>query len=129
MFNVLEIMKPEVVTVSEDTNIYEAMRVLVENKISGLPVVDQQGCLCGIVTEKDILCLLVNSDVSAEKNVADYMTKEVKTFAPNDSLIDIAEFFMIHPIRRVPIVENGVLRGIIARRDIIALIIKIRGKQ
>ena len=62
-------------------------------------------------------------------NVEDFMTEEVVSFQSNDSLIDIAESFIKNNFRRVPIVEDDKLVGIISRKDIIEYILKLRPKN
>ncbi|RKY37217.1 MAG: inosine-5-monophosphate dehydrogenase [Candidatus Omnitrophota bacterium] len=129
MFEIKTIMHKNVFTVGIDTPIYDAMRILIERKISGLPVVDAQNKLLGIISEKDMLKLLFDHEIRTKQTVADYMTKDVKSFTPDASAITLCEFFINHPFRRVPIVENGCLAGIVSRRDIIDLILKIRGQK
>jgi len=128
MFDAKNIMTKSVVSVKSDTNIYDAMNILVDKKISGLPVVDVDNNLIGILTEKDILRLLVDRDISDRQTVGDYMTSKVISFGPDDSAVTITEFLMKSPVRRVPIVEKGKLVGVVSRRDIICLLLKIRGK-
>jgi len=128
MFKAEDIMCKKVISVRADTNIYEAMNIMLENKISGLPVVDGCTQLMGIISEKDILRILVEGEVSADKKVADYMKHDVISFHPQDSIVDICEFLMKNPYRRVPIIDRGRIVGIIARRDIIHLILKLKSK-
>lgn len=129
MFEVKDIMCRDVFTVGPETTLYETMNILVDKKISGLPVVDNEQRLLGIISEKDVMVMLIRRNIGEMEMVKDYMTKKVISFAPSDSAVDVADFFMQNPIRRVPIVENGKLVGIVARRDIVSLILKIRGKM
>ena len=62
MFEVSKIMSADIVTVSTQTPIYEAMAVLIEHRLSGVPVVDDEQNLLGIITEKDMLKLLFDTD-------------------------------------------------------------------
>ena len=129
MFEAKNIMAKEVFTVSPDSPIYDALKILIDHGVSGLPVVDGDNNIRGIISEKDMLKLLVNKDVSDNQTVADYMSSEVKGFGPEDSAVDICEFFINNPFRRVPIIENGKLAGVVSRRDIISLILDIRNKS
>jgi CBS domain-containing protein len=126
MFEAKNIMTKEVVTVSQDTPVYEAMRLLIDKHISGLPVVDEHNKLAGIITEKDMLRILIDTDSSANKAVSDYMKKDVATFPPHESIVNICEFLIKNNYRRVPIVKDGILVGVISRRDIISFILKLR---
>ena len=128
MFEAKLIMETHLIIVKKETSIYEAIRTLVENNITGLPVVDDDMVLRGIITEKDVLSLLYNIEDKAGK-VEDFMTKGIVSFDQEDSLIDIAESFIKNHFRRVPIVAQGKLVGIISRKDIIKYILKLRRKD
>lgn len=119
------IMSKDVVRTSADTDIYEAMNLLVEKRLSGLPVTDGEMNLVGMITEKDVLRLLIDKGVTHRNKVGDYMTKSVISFEPEDDVVDIAKFFMERPFRRVPVVKDGKLVGVICRRDIISLILSV----
>jgi len=112
------IMKTNVITVAPEEDIHEAIRTMVLNDITGLPVVNQDGSLAGIITEKDVLNLLCQIEDRPAK-VEDFMTRDVVCFDGEDPVADIAESFRDNHFRRVPILENGRLVGIVSRRDII----------
>ena len=122
------VMKTDLITVTRDTPIHEAIRTLVDNNITGLPVVNDDMTLAGIITEKDVLNLLYDYRDKPGK-VEEYMTEEVIRFEHRDSLIDITRSFMDNHFRRVPIVTNGKLVGIVSRKDIIAYMLKLRRKD
>ncbi len=128
MFQAKEIMKTDVVTVRRDVPIYEAIRILVETNVTGLPVVNEDMTIAGILSEKDVLALLYNIE-DREGKVGDFMTKGVVSFNQEDSLIDIAECLIENSFRRVPITSHGKLVGIISRKDIVAYILKLRHKE
>lgn len=125
---VQNIMIKDVYTVSPDTSIVSAMKLLLEKKISGLPVVDDDNKLLGILTEKDMLDILFDEavqkkDVIKERKASDYMNTDVKSVASTDSVISVCEAFIREAVRRFPVVDEGRLVGIVARRDIIRLIL------
>lgn len=128
MFKAKDIMKRDVITVRKQTPIYEAIRILVEDNVTGLPVVNEDMSIAGIVTEKDVLALLYNIEDRKGK-VEDFMTEDVVSFDEDDSLIGITECFIESHIRRVPITSQGKLVGVISRKDIIAYILKLRHKD
>jgi len=128
MFKAKTVMKSDVITVKRDTPIYEAIRILVQKNITGLPVVNEDMTLAGIITEKDVLKLLYNIE-DKPGDVKDFMTKGIVSFNEGDSLIDITECLIKNNFRRVPIVAQGKLVGIISRKDIIAYILKLRHKD
>ena len=128
MLPVKSIMTKEVIYVKPNTPIYEAMQLLPQHQISGMPVVDDEMNLIGILTEKDVLKLLIE-DVSYNKTtVADFMQTDVVSFTEDDSAVKVCKFFQDNFIRRVPIVRQGKLVGIVSRRDIISLILEYKNK-
>jgi CBS domain-containing protein len=112
-----DIAKTGVITVRKDKSVYEAIGIMVERNISGLPVVDDGG-LVGIITEKDVLRLLCDTEFLSG-SVEDYMTGDVVSFDEEDSLSSICACLMDNPFRRVPILHEGKLVGIISRADLI----------
>lgn len=128
MFKAKDIMTTDVITVTRETDIHQAIRTMVRNNVTGLPVVNDDMSLAGIISEKDVLSLLYNIEDKPGK-VEDFMTKGIFSFNQNDSLIDIAECLIKNHFRRVPIVGDGKIIGIISRKDIIAFILKLRHKD
>lgn len=118
-------MKTHVITVKKDTPIYDAIELLLHNNITGLPVVDDENNLVGIITEKDVLKLLY-ANIKDDSTVEQFMTKDVFIFNENDNLTDVAECFIRNHFRRVPILKNGKITGILSKKDIIAYILKIK---
>ncbi|MBX7259737.1 MAG: CBS domain-containing protein, partial [Candidatus Hydrogenedentes bacterium] len=125
MFEASSILTRDVVTVREDTPILEAVRVLAENDITGVPVVSDDMTLVGIISEKDVLRLLYEEGA---KNavVRDYMTHNVVSFSEDTPLYDICESLINNGFRRIPILRDGKIAGIISRSDIIKFILKVR---
>ena len=125
MFKLKDIMKTKVITVKRDTPIYEAVAAMVENNITGLPVVNDDSTLVGILSEKDVLTLLYNiEDINA--SVEDFMTADPISFDAQDSIIDVTDCLTKNHFRRVPVLKKGKLAGIISRKDIIEYILRIR---
>jgi CBS domain-containing protein len=130
MYEAKRIMTREVVTVKENTPIYDAMNLLIKHAISGLPVVDDEKKLIGVITEKDMIQILTDESIKPTQTVGEFMTREVKSFRPDTSPVEMAEFFSINPLRRAPVIDDeGTLIGVIARRDILSLILEIRGQS
>lgn len=122
MFETRNIMSTDVVSVTRHAPISEVIELLVDKDITGIPVVNEDGTLAGIVTEKDILSLL--SDLRyASGTVEQYMTRDVVAFDVEDDFIAICECLMTNHFRRVPILADGRLVGIVSRRDIIRYIV------
>lgn len=112
-----------IVTFKPDQPIQEVIATIVEKKISGAPVLDDQNHLVGMISEKDCLRLIVDQayhNMPAEtRRVSDYMTAKVQTLSPKTNIVEAAMEFLNSPIRRFPIVENGRLIGQVSRRHIL----------
>jgi predicted transcriptional regulator len=122
-----EIMSRNLLVVREADPALDAAELLVGRKISGLPVVGSNEMdLVGIITEKDVLKLLI--EIDPEKQVRDYMTKDVKCFEDSKSVVDVCAYLFFNDVKRVPIVKDSKLVGVISRRDIIREILRLRGR-
>ena len=121
-----EVMSRNLVVVRADAPVLDAALLLVDRQISGLPVVDDDMMLVGIITEKDVLKLLI--EVDPDKRVQDYMTTDVKSFDESKSIVDISAHLFLNDVKRVPIVKDGKLVGIVSRRDVIREILRLRGR-
>jgi CBS domain-containing protein len=119
-----EFMTKKVVNVTKDTPIYDALELLRKNDITGMPVIDDDMTLVGIITEKDVLKLFFTEDYSQNKTVDFFMTRPAVSFGEDESLGSVCDFFMVKHFRRVPVVSSkGKLVGIISRPDIIEYIL------
>jgi len=127
MLKVEDIMTKDVISVTEDTPIYEAMEVLRKNDITGMPVIEDDMTLIGVITEKDVLRLFNADEDDKNKTVGFFMTRPAVSYTENESLETVCDFMMVNYFRRVPVVsKKGKLIGIISRPDIIDYIIKQR---
>lgn len=114
-------MVRKVVTIPPDSEITRAVRLLIENDISGLVVTDSLGKVVGILTERDCIRIATQSGYFDELGgpVADYMSSPVIMVSPDEDLMNVAIRFIDSKYRRYPVVENGKLLGIISRRDVL----------
>ena len=110
-----DIMTSNVCTIRPEASAQEAAQLLSQKRISGLPVVNPDGRIIGIVTEADII-----SKVNREGLlVADIMSHEVIAVEEETSVSEIASLLANRRIKRVPVVEKGKLVGIVSRADIV----------
>ncbi len=123
-----DIMKSGLVTVMESTSLREAVQLLITHRISGLPVVDGEGDLKGILTEKDAMRLLYE-EKGAYTKVSDLMVREVRAFQADAPLDQICDCLMANPFRRVPILEGTRLVGLISRADLMPAILEVAAEN
>jgi len=139
-----DVMVSAVVTASPDTTVEELARLMINLRISGVPVMDKDGLLVGIVTEGDLLRRVEtgterhrprwsepfssNSRLAAEyakshaKRVADIMTREVFSVKETATLGEIADLLEAKRIKRVPVVHDGKIVGIVSRADLLKVL-------
>jgi CBS domain-containing protein len=139
-----DIMNKYVIIIQEDSSIEETARILTENNISGAPVVNKDGKIVGMVTEGDLLHQDTNPRAPAFLSIlgafiyiegidryrddfkklaatitSEIMTKDLITVSGDVEIEYVAELMVKHGIKRVPVVENDIIIGIISRADII----------
>lgn len=114
-------MSRQLVTLSPGTEILQALDVFVRKDVSGAPVVDDDGGLIGILTEKDCMKVALNAAYHSEYGgiVSDYMTAPVVSVSPGDGIVSLAERFLRERYHRYPVVDQERLVGVISRRDIV----------
>ena len=125
MFTAEEIMTKDVISVTRETPIREAMELMLKHRISGLPVVDDDRNLVGVLSEKDVVSLLYDIETLDSQKVRNFMTERAMYFDIDDNLVDICDFFAKNLFRRVPITSDGKLVGIISVPDIIQYTLKL----
>jgi CBS domain-containing protein len=119
---VRDILRPDVVTLTEATPIRRAVALLVDNKTPAGVVVSDDGSLLGILTQKDCFRPALKASYYQEWSgtVADHMSHSVITIAATDNLIVAAEMFLNSPHRVFPVTEGTALAGILHRSDVLA---------
>lgn len=144
MLKAKDIMTRDVITVRPSTTIEELARILMEHRISGVPVVDDNGNLTGVVTENDLISqnkrlhiptvvrlfdafIVLESPASMEKElkkmtantVADICTKDIITVGEEAELEEVATIMYEKKVHLVPVVDGKSIKGIIGKMDII----------
>ncbi len=110
-----DIMTRKVCTISPEASVQEAAQLLYQERISGLPVVNADGGIIGIVTEADII-----SKASREGlRVADIMSHEIIAVTEDTPINEIALLLTERKIKRVPVISEDKLVGIVSRADIV----------
>ena len=116
------VMTSDILTVRPDSTIEEAIDLLLTREISGLPVTDDSGHLVGIITEFALLAVAYDRRVKNHK-VSQHMTRELITVDVNDPISRVADLCIVHRVRRVPVMKDDVLVGLIARRDVLRALV------
>lgn len=129
---VADYMSTRLITFRPEQSIDEVINVLLKNKISGGPVVDENNQLCGVISEGDCLKEVVrgkyNNSPNMSGTVADHMAKEVITIAPETNIFDAAQKFLTLKIRRFPVLRHGQLVGQISQKDIMKAVVSLQGE-
>ncbi|HLG75725.1 MAG TPA: CBS domain-containing protein [Ktedonobacteraceae bacterium] len=108
-------MTRRVYTTSPQTSVQEVAQLLHRERISGVPVIDDRGQLIGMITEADIIRNIGRDDLK----VADIMSCQLITVSEDTSVSDIAALLAERRIKRVPVVQEGKVIGIVSRADIV----------
>ena len=130
-YSIKEFMAKQLITFQSDTPIETAMESFLENKISGAPVIDNQGKLVGVLSEKDCMRTLFESSYYNNLGgfVKEYMSTDLKTINIHDTLSNVADEFIKSRFRRFPVMEGDKLVGQISRRDILRAIVKLSNEE
>ena len=139
--NASDVMTREILSVGPDTTVVEAVRTMLDNRISGLPVIDAAGRLVGILTEGDLLrrgemgterqrsrwleILMGPGRLAGEyvrthgRKIGEVMTRDVVSVTLDTPLKEVVELMERHRIKRVPVLDGEVLVGILSRADLL----------
>ncbi|HUW20786.1 MAG TPA: CBS domain-containing protein [Sedimentisphaerales bacterium] len=126
MLRAKDIMTRHTITVKKDTPIYDALELMVKHGISGMPIVEDDMTLVGILSEKDVIRLIYAKSDDDDMMVCDFMTEPAMHFDEDESLLDVCDFLTRNIFRRVPITSKGRLVGIISIRDTLKYILELK---
>lgn len=117
-------MTKNVICIGKNTPIIEAIRLMAKHKVTGIPVVEEDMTLVGILSEQDVLRLFYTFEDEKDRTVNDFMTQPAVHFDENERLLDVCHCLRDNSIRRVPVTSKGKVVGVISRSDIIKCILK-----
>jgi CBS domain-containing protein len=139
------VMKTKVVTLNKNLTYREAVKIILDHKISGAPVVDDNGQIVGMFSEKDMFKVLYpfyhsyysqpeayidpeqrehKAQEIQEHKIEHLMTKKIFMVHPDEKVMTAGGMMLAHGIHRLPVVENNKLIGIVTRRDIYHAVLK-----
>ena len=127
---VKDYMATKLLTFAPDLNVVEAMNQILNSGITAAPVVDESGSLVGILSEVDLMPVVIQDSYYDEPLgiVSDYMKTPVDTVDPNLDIYTLAERFIHEHRRRYPVVDAGKLVGQVSRRDVLRAALDYRDK-
>jgi CBS domain-containing protein len=114
------IMSSPITMVPPETTVREAARLMRDNDIGSVIVVDDDDELCGILTSTDFVDAVADDRSMAETPVTEFMTEDVITTTANEEIRDIADLLVEHGFHHVPVVEEGTVIGIVTTSDLTA---------
>ncbi|RED61682.1 CBS domain-containing protein [Cohnella lupini] len=117
MRKISDIMSTDCITVSPQSNINEAAKMMRDHDIGFLPVIDG-GKLIGVVTDRDLVVRGYANDQSGSSSVKEVLSGNVRSISRNMSIDEAASLMSAEQIRRLPVVENGELIGILSIGDL-----------
>jgi CBS domain-containing protein len=129
MLTAKDVMSIDVFSVSKDALVEEAIQVMLDNRVAGLPVVDDDMTLLGIITEKDVLKLYEDPAGALKLKVEGFMTTPAVFFDKDETLANICRCLTQHDFRRVPVTSDGKVVGVVSRPDIAECILKLARQQ
>ncbi len=110
----------EVTTVAPQQSVASLARLLTARRIGAAPVVDEVGRLVGIVSERDIVRgIAEHGEAVMGMAVGRLMTREVRTCAPEDAIVELMEVMTMQRIRHLPVIREGALAGIVSIGDVV----------
>ncbi len=131
--HVEDYMTKKLILFKPEQSILEVMEQFAKNRISGGPVVDNEGKLVGIISEADCMKQISESRYFnmpiLDKSVERYMTKEVETIPHDMNIFDAASYFYTKKRRRLPVVKKGKLVGQISRKDVVIAALKLNSQN
>ena len=114
-----DIMTDPAIVVSTDTSVLEAAAVMRENNIGSVPVVDSDGSICGIVTDRDIVIRSIAEGLNSKKTkVSEIMSENVSSVPPDADIDEAFDIMSRDKVRRIPIVAQGKVLGVVSLGDV-----------
>ncbi|MDQ7090977.1 MAG: CBS domain-containing protein [Methylococcales bacterium] len=124
---IADYMAKHIVTLKKETDVLTAIKQLLSHKITSAPVLDENGHLLGIFSEKDCMKVALETvyNEGPIANVAEYMATDTVTVNADASVIDLAEKFKNSSTRSYPVYDDRELVGMISRADVLRALVTI----
>ncbi len=125
MLQTRDIMTEGVICVHKDTPVIEAIELMASENVTGIPVVEDDMTLVGILSELDVLRLFHTFHEEKNRTVDEFMIKPAVHFEEDEPVLDVCYCLKDNSIRRVPVTRDGKVVGVISRSDIIKCILRL----
>jgi CBS domain-containing protein len=114
------------IKVKDDANLFDTMKIIIDNKVSGVCVINEEKALVGVLSEMDCLAAILKATYNevGVGLVNEYMTKDVIVAHPSEGIINVAQDMLLKNQRRRPVVENGKLVGQVSCRQLLTAVKK-----
>ncbi|WP_220464211.1 MULTISPECIES: CBS domain-containing protein [unclassified Colwellia] len=115
------------IKVKDDDNLLDTIKIIIDNKVSGVCVINEKNVLVGVLSEMDCLAAILESTYNnvGVGLVSEYMTKENIVVAhPSDGIINVAQDMLLKKHRRRPVIEEGKLVGQVSCRQLLTAVNK-----
>lgn len=124
---VSDFMTKRLVTLTKDTNVIDAIKKLLDHKVTSAPVIDSRGQLVGMFSEKDGMRVFLESvyNQGMSGKVGEYMSTETISVDAKSSIVDLAEKLDKSSVRSFPVFEEGEFVGVISRVDVLRALVDI----
>ncbi|MCH8535533.1 MAG: CBS domain-containing protein [Flavobacteriaceae bacterium] len=130
---VKDCMNTSMVVFNEEMSLLEAMEIMIKNKVSGGPVVDEHKKLVGVISEGDCVKQISDSRYynmpMSDVKVKDKMSTTVESIHPEENIFDVGNKFLHLKRRRFPVVENGKLVGLVSQKDMLRVATGMSGNH
>ncbi|MEI6706473.1 MAG: CBS domain-containing protein [Methylococcales bacterium] len=125
---VADYMSKRIITVTKETHVIDAVKKLLDNKVTSAPVVDEQGRLIGLFSEKDSIKVFLESvyNQGMSGKVGDHMTMGTISVDADSSIVELAEKFDKSSVRSFPVFDDGKFVGMISRTDVLKALISLK---
>lgn len=126
MKTIRDVMTPDPISIGPEHSLLDAVELLLEYEISGLPVVDPGDKIVGVLSERD---LLKTYQEPSARTVGELMTRDVVTISLDAPLVEVVDCIMSNDFRRVLIDDEGRLAGVVSRADLMPVILDMLRAQ
>ena len=118
MSSIKEIMDKKVVAVSRKITLPAVCKILIKNRLSGVPVIDEKKNLVGFISERDIIAA-IGKGITLNSKAGEVMVKKVVSVKEGASAEEASQAFTANPYRYLPVTQKKKIIGIISRKDVI----------